>query len=145
MNKLFIAKRNIGFHFLFWTTLYLFWILVFQKRAFVFSRTMTMQFCYLFFIAGNYYFNILYTVPKFLYQKKYTVFALLMLSGIVAGSLLRLPVATYLNLHYFILGKPQPSFTLLFINSLTYIIIWVVSLVASKLIFKRVRINKYVD
>ena len=145
MNKLFIAKRNIGFHFLFWTTLYLFWILVFQKRAFVFSRTMTVQFCYLFFIAGNYYFNILYTVPKFLYQKKYAVFALLMLSGIVAGSLLRVPVATYLNHHYFIPDKPQPGFTELFRSSLINIFIWVVCLVAGKLIFDRVRFQKYVD
>ena len=145
MNKLVIAKRNIGFHFLFWTTLYLFWILVFQKRAFVFSRTMTVQFCYLFFIAGNYYFNILYTVPKFLYQKKYAVFALLMLSGIVAGSLLRVPVATYLNLHYFIPGKPQPGFTELFRNSSINIFIWVVCLVAGKLIFDRIRFQKYVD
>jgi len=106
---------------------------------------MTVQFCYLFFIAGNYYFNILYTVPKFLYQKKYAVFALLMLSGIVAGSLLRVPVATYLNHHYFIPDKPQPGFTELFRSSLINIFIWVVCLVAGKLIFDRVRFQKYVD
>ena len=145
MNKTFVIKRNIGFHFLLWTTLYLFWILVFQKRAFVFSRTMTVQFCYLFFIAGNYYFNILYTVPKFLYQKKYTGFALLMLSGIIAGALLRVPLAMYLNLHYFIPGKPQPGFTEIFRNSFINIFIWVVCLVAGKLIFDRIRFQKYVD
>ena len=145
MNRLFTAKRNIGFHFLLWTTLYLFWIIVFQKRAFVFSRTMTVQFCYLFFIAGNYYFNVLYTVPKFLYQKKYVGFAVLMFSGIVAGALLRVPLATYLNLHYFIPGKLQPGFTELFRNSFINIFIWVVCLVAAKLIFDRIRFQKYVD
>ena len=68
-----------------------------------------------------------------------------MLSGIVAGSLLRVPVATYLNLHYFIPGKPQPGFTELFRNSSINIFIWVVCLVAGKLIFDRIRFQKYVD
>jgi LytS/YehU family sensor histidine kinase len=68
-----------------------------------------------------------------------------MLSGIVAGSLMRVPVATYLNLHYFIPDKPQPGFTELFRNSLINIFIWVVCLVAGKLIFDRVRFQKYVD
>ena len=106
---------------------------------------MTVQFCYLFFIAGNYYFNILYTVPKFLYQKKYVGFAVLMFAGIVAGALLRVPLATYLNLHYFIPGKLQPGFTELFRNSFINIFIWVVCLVAAKLIFDRIRFQKYVD
>ncbi len=51
----------------------------------------------------------------------------------------------YLNLHYFIPGKPQPGFNEIFSNSLTNISIWVVCLVTAKLIFDRVRFQKYVD
>ena len=45
----------------------------------------------------------------FLYRKKYVVFALLFLAGIVVAFLLRVPLATYLNRHYFAPGKPPPG------------------------------------
>jgi LytS/YehU family sensor histidine kinase len=119
--------------------------MVFQKRAFSFSRTMTIQFCYLLFIAGNYYFNVYYTIPVFLYRKRYAAFALLFLAGIVVASLLRVPLATYLNQHYFAPGKPPPGFSDLFLNSLINIFIWTICLVAAKLIIDRIRFQKYVE
>ena len=128
-----------------WAGLYLLWIIVFQRRTFVFSRTMTIQFCYLLFIAANYYFNIYFTVPAFLYKKKYGIFALLFLAGIMAASLLRVPLATYLNEHYFAPGKTPPAFSELFFNSFTNIFIWVICLVAGKLIIDRIRFQKYID
>ena len=128
-----------------WVGLYLMWVIVFQKRAFSFSRTMTIQFCYLLFIAANYYFNARYTVPVFLYRKKYAGFALLFLAGIVVASLLRVPLATYLSLHYFAPGKPPPGFSELFFNSLINIFIWTICLVAGKLIIDRIRFQKYIE
>ena len=128
-----------------WIVLYLFWILVFQKRAFAFSKTMTVQFCYLLFIAANYYFNIYFTIPRFLYKKKYGIFALLFLAGILAASLLRVPLATYLSQHYFAPGKTPPGFTELFLNSLINIFIWVICLVTAKLVIDRIRFQKYID
>ncbi len=106
---------------------------------------MTIQFCYLLFIAGNYYFNVYYTIPVFLYRKRYTAFALLFLAGIVVASLLRVPLATYLNQHYFAPGKPPPGFSDLFFNSLINIFIWTICLVAAKLIMDRIRFQKYVE
>jgi LytS/YehU family sensor histidine kinase len=106
---------------------------------------MTIQFCYLLFIAGNYYFNVYYTVPFFLYRKRYAAFALLFLAGIVAASLLRVPLATYLNQHYFAPGKPPPGFSELFFNSLINIFIWTICLVACKLIMDRIRFQKYIE
>src|SRR5215510_3032344 len=103
-----MTQKRILYNILLWAGLYLLWVTVFQKRAFSFSRTVTIQFCYLLFIAANYYFNISYTVPRFLYRKKYPGFTLLFLSAIVAASLLRVPLATYLNVHYFAPGKPPP-------------------------------------
>ena len=128
-----------------WVGLYIFWVLVFQKRAFAFSKTMTVEFCYLFFIAANYYFNVYFTVPSFLYRKKYAVFGLLFLAGIIAAALLRVPLATYLSLHFFAPGKKPPGFYELFINSLTNIFIWVIFLVAGKLIIDRIRFQKYIE
>jgi two-component system LytT family sensor kinase len=128
-----------------WIVLYLFWILVFQKRAFAFSKTMTVQFCYLLFIAANYYFNIYFTIPRFLYKKSYGVFALLFMMGILAASLLRVPLATYLSQHYFAPGKTPPGFSELFLNSLINIFIWVICLVTAKLVIDRIRFQKYID
>ncbi len=125
--------------------LYLFWIVVFQKRAFAFSRTITVQFCYLIFIAANYYFNIYFTIPAFLYKKKYAAFALLFLAGIIAASLLRVPLATYLSQHFFAPGKTPPVFSGLFINSFINIFIWTICLVAGKLIIDRIRFQKYIE
>jgi len=140
-----MTQKKTLYNILLWIGLYLLWVVVFQKRAFSFSRTMTIQFCYLLFIAANYYFNFYYTVPVFLYRKKYAVFALLFLAGIVTAALLRVPLATYLSQHYFAPGKPPPRFSELFFNSLINIFIWTICLVASKLIVDRIRFQKYID
>ena len=140
-----MTQKRTLYNILLWVGLYLLWVLVFQKRAFSFSRTMTVQFCYLLFIAANYYFNIYYTVPAFLYRKRYVVFTLLFLGGVVVASLLRVPLATYLSLHYFAPGKRPPGFSELFFNSLINIFIWTICLVAAKLIIDRIRFQKYIE
>jgi len=140
-----VTQKRTWYNIVFWIGLYFFWILVFQKRAFAFSRTMTVEFCYLLFIAANYYFNLYYAVPNFLYKKKYGVFALLFFSGIVVAALLRVPLATYLSIHFFAPGKKPPGFYQLFFNSLTNIFIWVICLVAGKIIIDRMRFQKYVE
>jgi len=140
-----MTQKRTWHNILLWIGLYLLWVIVFQKRAFSFSRTMTIQFCYLLFIAANYYFNVYYTVPVFLYRKKYAAFTSLFLAGIVSASLLRVPLATYLSKHYFAPGKPPPGFSELFLNSLINIFIWTICLVAGKLIIDRIRFQKYID
>jgi len=140
-----MTQKKTLYNILLWIGLYFLWVVVFQKRAFAFSRTMTIQFCYLLFIAGNYYFNVYYNVPLFLYRKKYVGFGLLFLAGIVAASVLRVPVATYLNKHYFAPGKPPPGFSELFFNSFINIFIWTICLVAAKLIIDRIRFQNYIE
>ena len=138
-------KKNIARGLLYWIALYIFWVMVFQRREFSFSRTVTIEFCYLIFIAGNYYFNISFIVPRFLYRKKYAAFCLLFLTGIIVSSLLRVPLATYLNKHFFMPGKAQPGFDELFLNSFLNIFVWVICLVAGKLIADRFRFQQYID
>src|SRR5882762_10143742 len=138
-------RNKIWPQILLWASLYLFWVLIFQRRTFAFSRTMTVEFCYLIFIAANFYFNVSFTIPRFLYRRKYVLFAVLFLAGIVTGALLRVPLALYLNQHYFIPGRPQPGIIELFFNSFINIFIWVICLVAGKLIVDRIRFQQYVE
>jgi len=140
-----MAKQKKWMHIAWWLGLYIFWIMIFQKRAFAFSATVTIQFCYLIFIAANFYFNLYYTVPEFLYKRKYFLFIALFLGGIITTALLRVPLATYLNYHFFLKGKSQPTASDLFINSLLNIFIWVVCLVAVKVIIDRFRFQQYID
>ncbi|MEP6676201.1 MAG: histidine kinase [Ferruginibacter sp.] len=119
--------------------------MVFQKRAFSFSRTATIEFCYLIFIAANFYFNIYYTFPVLLYRKKYIFFFATMLTGIVATALLRVPLAMYLNQYHFLIGQPQPDFLKVFISSLLNIFIWVVCILAGKLMIDRFHFQQHID
>ena len=128
-----------------WGLLYFFWIMVFQKRSFAFSQTVTVEFCYLFFVAANYYLNVLYNIPTFLYQKKYPSFLLVFGLGITITALLRVPLATYMNEFFFLKGKPQPNFTTLFTSSFLNIFIWTIILVTGKLMIDRFTFQQYVD
>jgi two-component system LytT family sensor kinase len=140
-----LKQNKILTHVLLWGTLYLFWIMVFQKRTFILSRTMTVEFCYLFFIAANFYFNAFLNIPRFLYQQHYFLFSFLFLAAIILGAVLRVPLASYLNAHFFIPGQLQPGPGKLFLNSFINIFVWTVCLVTGKLIFDRVRIQQFVE
>jgi two-component system LytT family sensor kinase len=139
------AKQKIGIQIMCWLILYIFWIMVFQKREFAFTKTVTIEFCYLVFIAANFYFNIYFTVPKFLYEKKYLTFVICFLTGLIVTVLLRVPLAAFLNRNYFLVGKIQPSLLELFLNSFLNIFIWTVCILAGKLIIDRFRFQQYVD
>ena len=128
---------------LWWAALYLFWVLVLQNRAFTLSRTLTIQFCYLFFIAANYYFHVAFTMPRFLYRKNYVAFGALLLSGILVTALLRVPLAIYMNRHLFNAGDPSSQPLTIFYSSLLNISIWVICILAVKLALDQLRLRKH--
>jgi two-component system, LytTR family, sensor kinase len=132
-------------HVLAWAGLYLFWVTIFQKRSFAFSTTATIEFCYLLFVAANFYLNVYLLIPVLLYKQKYLDYALCFIAGISATALLRVPVATYLNEHYFLPGKPQPAASALFVASFINIFIWTVGIVCGKIIVDRLRFQQYVE
>jgi hypothetical protein len=140
-----IVKSGAPKHLALWVVLYLFWISVYKNHAFAFTRTLTVEFCYLLFISANFYFNIYFNIPKFLYRKKYPAFAFLFAGGIVIAALLRVPLAMFLNRHYFLTGLPQPGFQKIFFNSIVNIFIWVLIFVAVKLIIDRILFKNYID
>lgn len=140
-----MRKNPVWKHAVLWAGLYLLWIFLFQSRTLAVSRTLTVQFCYLAFIASAYYFIVYFSVPRFLYKRNYAVFVLLLLGAITTAALLRVPLAMYLNKHVFLPGNPQPGFRQLFINSLLNIFVWVVCLVAVTLIIEKVRFQRFLE
>src|SRR5689334_21783079 len=95
-------------HLWWWLGMYLFWVMVFQKRSFALSTTASIEFCYLLFVAANYYFNVGFIVPRFLHQQKYLEYIFLFVVGVGCTALLRVPLAAYLNATYFFPSEPQP-------------------------------------
>ena len=137
-----LVKKDIRVEIGFWLGLYIFWILIFQNRTFTISRTMTVEFCYLIFIAAIYYTSIQYLIPKFLYKKYYVSFFLILLLAISAGALLRVPLVYFMNEYVF--HANHSSFREVLFNSFVNIFIWVVSLLALHLLIEKIRFRKYV-
>lgn len=131
-------------HILWWVGLYLFWILVFQKRSFAFSQTATIEFCYLLFIGANFYFNVYFAIPRFLYKQRYAEYALLFIGGVLLTALLRVPLAIYMNTHVFQVAKIPPVLNI-FVASFLNILIWTAAIVAGKIMIDRFRFQQYVE
>lgn len=143
----FIRMRKAIFwkHACIWAGLYILWIVLFQNRTLTFSRTLTVQFCYLAFVAMVYYFTIYFSVPQFLYKKKYASFITMLCGAVILASLLRAPLAIYLNQHVFLKEQLQPSFRQIFINSFLNIFVWAICLVAATLIVEKIRFQRFLE
>jgi two-component system LytT family sensor kinase len=128
-----------------WIGLYVFWVMVFRKRELVFVQTATIEFCYLVFIAANFYFITRYAIPAFLHTRKHFTFIVLVLSGILVTAILRAPLAMYLNKHYFLVGKPQPDFPTIFSSSFLNIFVWVTFLVACRVMIDRFQFQQNLE
>jgi two-component system LytT family sensor kinase len=140
-----IARYRIWAHIATWTLLYLFWVTVLQNRSLTFSRTLTVQFCYLAFIAANYYFDLYFTIPRFLYRRRYFLFGLSVIGGILVGSFLRTLLALYMTTHVFQPGGRTPDFQPVFLNSLLNIAFWTIVILAVHLVIEKIRFRKYID
>lgn len=140
----YMKQQKLLLNIAMWAGLYALWVVIFKNYSLTVAKTITVEFCYLIFIAANYYLHIYYSVPRFLYQKKYLQFAIVLLGGIAVSAILRVPLAMYIGSHFFNTGKPV-GFTALFLNSFLNIFVWVVCLVAAKLAIDKIRFQKYVD
>ena len=138
-------RKLVWLHIALWAGLYIFWVVLFQDRVLTLTRTLTVQFCYLLFISANFYLQVYMGIPRLLYRKRYLAFMLVLLGGIVISALLRVPLAMYLQGHFFRPGLPLPAFGSLFGASLLNIFIWVVCILAAWLIAEKVRFRKYID
>jgi two-component system LytT family sensor kinase len=131
--------KKLGIHVALWAGLYVVWILLFQNRSLVWSRTVTTGLCYVVFIMFAYYLIVGIAIPRFLYKKNYSLFTLCFLGSIALSALGRVPVAMYMHRGEHLRWAP------VFVESLLNIFIWVLCLVSGKLILDRMRFQHYVD
>ncbi|HSY77654.1 MAG TPA: histidine kinase [Bacteroidia bacterium] len=139
------AKNNykVPLEIAFWVGLYILWVLVFQNRTITITRTIGIEFCYLVFIALNYYFTINYLIPTLLNKNKYVSFITLFSFSTAIAALLRALVSYYITIYLYSL--PAPDFAKLFPNSLLNIFIWTSVLVAGKMIIDRRKNLRYLE
>ena len=139
-----MKKGNIWIHVAAWAGLYIFWLLLFQNHALTFSRTMTIEFCYLLFITADYYVIVYFIIPGYLQQKKYLFFILIMAGLIALSAWLRALVAVQMNLHFFH-TSPVPDFSKLYFNSVINIFLWVSLIIMMKMIIDRIQTQQQLE
>jgi two-component system LytT family sensor kinase len=127
-----------------WAVLYLIWLLLFQNHAFSFTKTMTVQFCYLIFITADYYFIERILIPRYLPKRKYSHFVGFILGLILVSSGLRALLALQMNLHFF---RPAvlPQLSTLYLNSVINISLWVLLILTFKMILDKRQTHKKID
>ena len=119
--------------------------MIFQKRSFAISHTATIEFCYLVFIAGNFYFNAFFAIPRFLYRHKYVSYGLLFVLAVFTTAALRVPLALFMNANVFLVGKAQPTGSALLTASFVNIFIWSALIVSIKIVLDRIRFQQYIE
>ncbi|PTR00852.1 histidine kinase [Mucilaginibacter yixingensis] len=140
-----MKPHRYTYHLLFWLLAYVFWIFIFRNTTLVLSHAITVQFCYLVFIASNYYFNELYTVPRLLSRKRYVAFGAAFLAGVIVGAALRVPVSYWVNRFVFKSNVAHFNITGVFLESFINILFWTVLILAAKLIADRIRSQRYIE
>jgi len=141
----FLKINKLAYHLLFWLFAYLFWIFIFRNGTLVLTHAITIQFCYLVFIAGNYYFNWLYTVPRLLNNRKYIAFGLYFLLGVIIGALLRVPVSYLINTYFFKADTSHFNTLKVFLDSFVNILFWIALILAAKLIIEKIKSERYIE
>jgi LytS/YehU family sensor histidine kinase len=111
----------------------------------VLTHAITIQFCYLVFIAANYYFNWLYTVPHLLNQKKYLQFGLCLIAGVIVCSIIRVPVSLLVSKYLFRVGVLHFNFINVFFDSFINILFWLVLILTAKLIAEKISSQRYIE
>ena len=138
-------KTALAYHFLFWLAAYVFWIFVFRNGTLVLTHAITIQFCYLVFIAANYYFNTLYNIPKQLNKKHYIRFGVFFIGGITLTALTRVPVSKLVTTYVFKITGARFDYVDVFFNSFVNILFWVVCILAGKMIAEKIRSEIYIE
>jgi two-component system LytT family sensor kinase len=111
----------------------------------VLTHAITIQFCYLIFIAGNYYYNSFFTVPYLLNKKKYRYFGICFLAGVLATALLRVPVSLLVNQYLFKVSTAEFNPPKVFFDSFVNILFWVVLILVTKLIAEKISSQRYIE
>jgi two-component system LytT family sensor kinase len=144
-QQIVLRHFKIIYHLIFWALAYTFWIFIFRNGTLVFTHAITIQFCYLVFIAINFYFNSLYAIPRLLNQKQYIKFGVCFIAVITITAALRVPVSVAVNKYIFKVDVTHFDYLSVFYNSFINILFWVVIILAGKMIAERIRSQIYIE
>jgi two-component system, LytTR family, sensor kinase len=142
---MFLQKHKLAYHLGFWLLAYIFWIFIFGNGTLVLTHAITIQFCYLIFIAGNFYFNVLFNIPRQLNNKQYVSFGIYFIIGIAIAAGLRVPVSILVSKYLFGIAGAGPGYFYIFYNSFINILFWLVIILAGKMIIDRIRAELYIE
>jgi two-component system LytT family sensor kinase len=136
--------RTIFYHILFWAGIYLLWVLLFRSYSVAITRTMTIEFCYLFFITADYYSINDFIVPKLLLRERHVAFvaAVFLLIAISAG--LRAILALNLN-QYFFHPAAYSDYGALYLRSFINISLWVLLVTLGKMLIDRMQTQQRME
>jgi len=137
--------NKVLYHLIFWLSAYFFWIFIFRNGTLVLTHTITIQFCYLAFISLNYYFNAEYTIPQLLNKRRYIIFSICFISGIIVTALIRVPVSLLVITHIFKVAHPHFDYLTVFFDSFINILFWVVCILAAKMVIEKIRSQIYIE
>ncbi|HET6990302.1 MAG TPA: histidine kinase [Bacteroidia bacterium] len=143
-QKQFTRVTSFSLHLLLWGMMYLFWIFIFGNRTLSVSRTMTIEFCYLVFIALAFYLIVYLLIPRLLVKKKHILFFLFSFLIIASSAFFRALTALFISRHFSTAGNVNPDFETLYFNSLINIFFWVEGFVAIWIITDRIRYQRYI-
>jgi len=104
---------------------------------------MTIEFCYLLFITGDFYVINNFIVPRFLLKKKYVLFVSATIVVIVLSAWLRALVAVQMNVHFF--HGPATDFGTLYINSIVNISLWVLLVTIAKMLVDKIQTQQQLE
>jgi two-component system LytT family sensor kinase len=145
VNAYFLKTNKLLYHLLFWLLAYVFWIFVFRNTTLILTHAITIQFCYLVFIAANYYFDSLYAIPFLLNNKKYFAFGLCFIAAITVTAILRVPVSVMVTTYVFKVPNPHFDYLSIFYNSFVNILFCVVIILTGKMIADKIRSQLYIE
>ncbi|HEY4784961.1 MAG TPA: histidine kinase [Bacteroidales bacterium] len=138
-------KNNRFVDLIIWTILYLVWVFVFKNQTLTLERAFGVELCYLVFIAFNYYFHLHFSLPKLLNKHRYLPFTIVVLISFLLTSLLRSFVVLFINSRFYHISMSRHDFINLYFNSLLNIFIWTALLLAVKIMFDKIKLQRYSD
>lgn len=119
-----------------WLAVWLSWVLVFRNYSFSLTKSMTIEFCYLLFITGDFYIILYGFVPRLLKKRRHVLFFLSSVLLIGFSAWLRALLSREMNIHIFD-SRPLPSFGRLFVDSFLNIFIWTNIILTVKMLLDR--------
>lgn len=120
------------------------WVLLFRTYSVAITRTMTIEFCYLFFITADYYSINDFIVPKLLARKHYLLFVAAVVGIIAVSAGLRAYLALNIYRYYFgVTG--EIDYGGLYLRSFINISLWVLAVAVGKMLVDRMQTQQQLE